>query len=145
MLPYQKFFYNSKLKITSRKSAPQQSINWIKFIKWYWQYYSRGRSNSQENPTVDLPEVSRLIDSAISRRPKENKGNTVFLRKKYSINGKMDLLWTARNITALDGSCYKAIDSSISQNILSYLKMFSMQCRKIITVEDNKKRMNMAN
>ena len=26
-----------------------------------------------------------------------------------------------------------------------YLKMFSMQCRKNITVEDNKKRMNIAN
>ena len=27
----------------------------------------------------------------------------------------------------------------------SYLKMFSMQCRKNITVEDNTKRMNIAN
>ena len=57
----------------------------------------------------------------------------------------MDSLWTLRNITSLDGSCYEAIDSSISQNIFSYLKMFSMQCRKNITVEDNKKRMNIAN
>ena len=30
-------------------------------------------------------------------------------------------------------------------NVLSYLKMFSMQCRKNITVEDNKQRMNIAN
>ena len=43
----------------------------------------------------------------------------------------MDSLWTS-----LDGSCYEAIDSSISQNIFSYLKM---------TVEDNKKRINIAN
>ena len=50
-----------------------------------------------------------------------------------------------QNITSLDGSCYEAIYSSISQNIFSYLKMFSMQCRKNITVEDNKKRMNIAN
>ena len=57
----------------------------------------------------------------------------------------MDSLWTPRNITSLDGSCYEAIDSSVSQNIFSYLKMFSMQCRKHITVEDNKKRMNIAN
>ena len=49
---------------------------------------------------------------------------------------------STENITSLDGSSYKAIDSSISQNIFSYLKMFSMQCRKIIKVEDNKKRMN---
>ena len=57
----------------------------------------------------------------------------------------MDSLQTPRNTTSLDGSCYEAIDSSISQNIFSYLKMFSIQCRKNITVEDNKKRMNMAN
>ena len=50
-----------------------------------------------------------------------------------------------QNITSLNGSCYEAIHSSISQNIFSYLKMFSMQCRKNITVEDNKKRMNITN
>ena len=52
---------------------------------------------------------------------------------------------STQNITSLDGSSYEAIHSSISQNIFSYLKMFSMQCRKIITVEDNKKRMNITN
>ena len=64
--------------------------------------------------------------------------------KKYSIKGEMDSLRTPRNTTSLDRSCYETIDS-ISQNIFSYLKMFSIQCRKNITVEDNKKRMNMAN
>ena len=57
----------------------------------------------------------------------------------------MEPLWTPRNIISLDGSCYEAIDSSISQNTFSYFKMFSMQFRKDITVEDNKKRMNIAN
>ena len=57
----------------------------------------------------------------------------------------MDSLWTPRNITSLDGPCYEAMNSSISQNIFSYLKMFSMQCRENITVEDNKTRMNIAN
>ena len=52
---------------------------------------------------------------------------------------------STQNITSLDGSSYEAIHSSISQNIFSYLKMFIMQCRKIITFEDNKKRMNMTN
>ena len=52
---------------------------------------------------------------------------------------------STQNITSLDGSSYEAIHSSISQNIFSYLKMFSMQCRKNITAEDNKKRMNIAN
>ena len=50
----------------------------------------------------------------------------------------MDSLWTPRNITSLDGLCYEAIDSSILQNIFSYLKIFSMQCRKNITVEKKK-------
>ena len=52
---------------------------------------------------------------------------------------------STQNITSLDGSSYEAIHSSISQNIFSYLKMFSMQCRKNITVEYNKKRMNITN
>ena len=50
-----------------------------------------------------------------------------------------------RNITSLNGSSYEAIHSSISQNIFSYLKMFSMQCRKIIRLEDNQKSMNITN
>ena len=50
---------------------------------------------------------------------------------------------STQNITSLDGSGYKAIHSLISQKIFSYLKMFSMQCGRNITVEDNKKRMNM--
>ena len=45
-----------------------------------------------------------------------------------------------KNITSLDVSGYEAIHSSISHNIFSYLKMFSKQCRKNITVEDNKKK-----
>ena len=57
----------------------------------------------------------------------------------------MDSLWIPRNVTSLDGSCYEAIDSSIFQNIFSYLEMFSMQYKKNITVEDNKKRKNTAN
>ena len=52
---------------------------------------------------------------------------------------------TTHNITSLDGLSYEEIHSSISQNIFSYLKLFTMQCRKIITVEDNKKRMNITN
>ena len=39
----------------------------------------------------------------------------------------------------------KQSTSHFEKNIFSYLKMFSIQCRKNITVEDNKKRMNIAN
>ena len=52
---------------------------------------------------------------------------------------------STQNITSLDGSGYEAIHSSIWQNIFSYLNLFSIQCRKSITVEDNKKRMNITN
>ena len=57
----------------------------------------------------------------------------------------MDSLRTPRNIAALDGLCFEAIDSSLSQNTYSNLKIFSIQFRKNITDEDNKKRMNIAN
>ena len=50
-----------------------------------------------------------------------------------------------KNITSLDVSYYEAIHSSILRNIFSYLKMLSMQYRKNITVEGNKKRMNITN
>ena len=52
---------------------------------------------------------------------------------------------STQNIISLDGSGYEAIHSSILQNIFSCLKMFSIQSRKNITVEDNKKRMNITN
>ena len=57
----------------------------------------------------------------------------------------MDSLWTPGNTTSLDESCFEAIDSSFLQNNFSYLKMFSIQCRKKITAEDNKERMNITN
>ena len=52
---------------------------------------------------------------------------------------------STQNITSLDGSDYEVIHSSISQNVCSYLKMFSMQCRKNSTVEDNKTIINITN
>ena len=56
----------------------------------------------------------------------------------------MDSLWTPRYITSLDGWCYEVIDSSVSQNIFSYHKMFSMQCKKTLKLKIIKKRMNIA-
>ena len=52
---------------------------------------------------------------------------------------------STQNITSLDGSGYEGIHSSILQNIFSYLKMFSIQCRKNVTVDNNRKRMNITN
>ena len=51
----------------------------------------------------------------------------------------------AQSIISHDGLCYEAILSLISQEKFSCLKMFIMQYRKNITVEHNKKRMNIAN
>ena len=52
---------------------------------------------------------------------------------------------STQNITSLDGTSYEVIHSSISQNIFSYLKMFTIQCRKTITANDNKKIINITN
>ena len=61
----------------------------------------------KKNPTVGLPEVSRLIDSTISKRQGDQRKHS-FLEKNILIKGKMDSLLTPRNITSLDGSCYEA-------------------------------------
>ena len=126
-------------------SSLQQSITRIKFINWDWQYYSRARKHFQENPTAGLPEVSILIDSVISKRQGERRKHSFLERKKILHIRENGFIMSTHNITSLDGSSYEAIHSSIPQNIFSYLKVFNMQCRKIITVEDNKKRINITN
>ena len=105
----------------------------------------RERSNFQEKPHSRFTRsisADWLSDKQETRRTKETQFSW---EKKYPIKGKMDSLRTSRNITSLDGSCYEVIDSSISQNSFSYLKMVSRQCRRNIRAEDNKKRMNIAN
>ena len=57
----------------------------------------------------------------------------------------MDSLWTAKNITPINGSSYEAIDSSISQETFSCLKLLNMKCRKKNRAEDDKERMNIVN
>ena len=47
-----------------------------------------------------------------------------------------------QNITSLDGSCYEAIHSSISQKKIRISKCLACNAEKNITVEDNKKTMN---
>ena len=123
-MPYQNSFTAIKKKLLQENwsSAFQQSINWIKFNKWKWQNYSRGRSNFQKNPhsgIYEVPEVSKLIDwlTQWRARDKETKGNAVFSRKNTPQKRKMNSLWTPRNITPINGSCYEVINSSISQEI----------------------------
>ena len=126
-------------------SSLQQLITRNKFIKWGWQYYSRGRRNVQEKPHGRFTrsiQIDWLIDKPETRRP---KGTQFSGKKKILHKRKNGFNMSTQNITSLDGSSYEAIHSSISQNIFSYLKMFSMQCRKIITDEDNKKGINKTN
>ena len=44
-------------------------------------------SKIKEKPTVGLPEVHRLIDSAINKRP-EDKRKQIFLRKRILHNSE---------------------------------------------------------
>ena len=46
----------------------------------------------KKNPTVSLPEVSKLIDSAIRKRQEDRRKHSFLERKKYCIKGKMDSL-----------------------------------------------------
>ena len=46
----------------------------------------------KKNPTVCLPEVSKLIDSVISKRQGDQRKHSFLERKKYSITGKMNSL-----------------------------------------------------
>ena len=95
--------------------------------------------------TVGLPEVSKLIDSAISKGQGDRRKNSFLERKKILHKRENGFTMSTQNITSLDGLGYEAIHSLISQSIFSYLKMFSLQCRKNITFEDNKKIMNITN
>ena len=81
-----------------------------------------------------------LIDSAICKRQGDRRKHGFLERKKMLHKRENGFTMSTQNITSLDGSGYEAIHLSVSQNIFSYLKTFSMQCRKDITVEDNKKK-----
>ena len=93
----------------------------------------------KKNHTEGLPDVFKLIESALSKRQRDQRKHSFLERKKYYIKRKMDSLWKPRISHHFMDQAMKQIHSSFSKNIFSYLKMFSMQCRKSSTVEDNKK------
>ena len=98
----------------------------------------------KENPAVGLPEVYKLIDSAISKRQGDQKKHS-FLEKKT--------LWKGKGIHYKHPEIsHHLMDRAMKQQtyqfhkiFFSYLKMFTIQCRKNIRVEDNKEMMNMDN
>ena len=51
----------------------------------------------------------------------------------------MDSLLTPRNITSLDGSCYEAIDSSISQKLFHISKYLACNVEKTLQLKVTKK------
>ena len=93
----------------------------------------------KKNHTEGLPDVFKLIESAISKRQRDQRKHRFLERKKILHKKENGFTMKTQNITSLHGSGYEAIHSSISKNIFSYLKMFSMKCRKNSTVEDNRK------
>ena len=64
------------MKITSTKSIISSSTIDIDNI------IQEGEVIFKKNPTVDLPEVSRLIDSVISKRQGEQRKHHSFIEKK---------------------------------------------------------------
>ena len=140
-MPYQNSFTTIKQKLLQENSLPafnNQSVE-LSSSSEIGNIIQEGEAIFKKNPTVGSPEVSKLIDSAISKRQGDQRKHSFLERKKILHKRENGFTMSTQNITSLDGSSYEAIHSSISQNIFSYLKMFSMQCRKSITVEDNKK------
>ena len=71
----------------------------------------------KKNLTVGLPEVSKLIDSAICKRQGDRRKHSFMERKKILHKRENGFTMSTQNITSLDGSTYEAIHPSISQNI----------------------------
>ena len=140
-MPYKNCFTTIKQKLFQENSLSslQQSIPQINFIKWDWQYYSRGRRNFLKKTQVGLPKVSKLIGLAISKRRGDRKKYRFLERKKILYRRENGFTMSTQNITSLDGSSYEAIHSSISQNIFSYLKMFFHISGKLLQLRITKK------
>ena len=57
-----------------------------------------------KDSTVGLQELSELIDSGMSKRQGDQRKHSFLEKKKYSINGKMDSLWTSETHQLIDGA-----------------------------------------
>ena len=85
-----------------------------------------------------------MINSSISKRQEDQRKHSFLEKKNTAWKGK----WIQYDHPEISHHLRdRAMKQSTRQfhKIFSYLKMFSMQCRKNSTVEDNKKRMNIAN
>ena len=87
-----------------------------------------------------LPEVSKLIDSAISKRQEDQRKHSFLERKKILHKRENGFAMTTQNITSLVVLGYEAIHSSISQNNFSDLKMLACNAEKTLQLKITKKK-----
>ena len=89
-MPYQNSFTTIKEKLfqENSSSALQQSINWIKFTSEIDGIIQEGEAIFKKNPTVDLTEVSRLINSGISKRQGDKRKYSFLEKKNAALKGK---------------------------------------------------------
>ena len=132
-MPYKTYFKKILYHLFNNQSLELSSLSEIDNI------IEEEEEIFKKTPTVGLPEVSKLTDSAISKRQGDRRKHSFLERKKILHKRENGFTMSTQNITSLDGLGYEAMHSSISQNSFSYLKMFSMQCRKIIKLKITKK------
>ena len=89
----QKFFCNNKIKIISRKFIISSSIiSHSNSSDEIHNIIQEEEAIFKKIPIVGVPEVSKLIDSAISKREGDRRKHKFSREKKYSIKVKMDSL-----------------------------------------------------
>ena len=78
-MPYQNSFTTIKQKLLQENSLPafnSQSVE-LSSSSEIGNIIQEGEAIFKKNPTGELPEVSRVIDSAISRRQGDQRKNSV--------------------------------------------------------------------
>ena len=102
--------------------------------------FKRKKQFSRKNPTVGLPEVSKLIESAIS------KGQVV--RRKHRFLERKTGKWIHYEHPEYHITWWIVLWSNPLINFTEYFfisQRLACNAEKNITVEDNKKRMNITN
>ena len=87
-----KFFYNNKIEIISRKFIVISSTLELSSSSKIDNIIQDEEEIFKKPDTVGLPEVSKLTDSAISKRQGDRRKHSFLERKKYCIKGKIDSL-----------------------------------------------------
>ena len=72
----------------------------------------------KKNATVGLPEVSKLIDSAISRRQGDESKHSFLEKKKYFMKWKMPIHYEHREIS------HQLMDRAMKQSTHQFHKIF---------------------